>query len=148
MNTRLLLMSLLAAAALAAAAPPARAGSYVVVGCSDLGSHTVRPTSGWYLAAGVYPSRDDCRAGGGLYATSGTKPNLFRFDAPAGTTISRLVTAYRAHLSGGTAWAVPTLVVQAGHAGEWEFIPPAQGYIGGVPIELGAARAEGSAHAA
>jgi hypothetical protein len=64
MNTRILLISFLAAAALAAAATPARAGSYVVVGCSDLGSHAVRPPSGWYLAAGGYPSRDDCGAGG------------------------------------------------------------------------------------
>ena len=148
MNTRILLIPFLAAAALAAAATPARAGSYVVVGCSDLGTHTVRPTDGWYLAAGGYPSRDDCGAAGGLYATSGSKANLFRFDAPAGTTISRLVTAYRAHLSAGAPWAVPTLVVQAGHAAEWEFIPPARGYIGGVPIELGAARVAGAAHAA
>src|SRR3954454_7281009 len=148
MNTRILLIALLAAAALATAAAPARAGSYVVVGCSDLGTHTLRPADGWYLAAGVYPSRNDCRSGGGLYATDDRAPNLFRFDAPAGTTISRLVTAYRAHLSGAAAWAVPTLVVAAGHAGEWEYIPPAQGYIGEGPIELGAAWAEGAAHAA
>ena len=45
-------------------------------------------------------------------------------------------------------WAVPTLVAEAGHAGEWESIPPARGYIGGVPIELGAARVAGAAHAA
>src|SRR4051812_38383549 len=148
MNTRILLSSVLAAAILAAAATPARAGSYVVVGCSDLGTRTVRPADGWYVAAGGFPSRDDCRAGGGLYATSGTKANLFRFDAPAGTTIARLVTAYRAHLSAAGPWAVPMLVVEAAHAGEWEFIPPARGYIGGVPIELGAGRAQGAAHAA
>ena len=141
MNTRILLISFLAAAALAAVATPARAGSYVVVGCSDL-----RPADGWHLTAGGFPSRDDCRAGGGLYATSGSKANLFRFDAPAGTTISRLVTGYRAHLSAAGPWAVPTLVAEAGHAGEWESIPPARGYIGGVPIELGAARVAGAAH--
>ncbi len=143
MNTRILLISFLAAAALAAVATPAHAGSYVVVGCSDL-----RPADGWHLTAGGFPSRDDCRAGGGLYATSGSKANLFRFDAPAGTTISRLVTSYRAHLSAAGPWAVPTLVAEAGHAGEWESIPPARGYIGGVPIELGAARVAGAAHAA
>jgi hypothetical protein len=143
MNTRILLISFLAAAALAAVATPARAGSYVVVGCSDL-----RPADGWHLTAGGFPSRDDCRAGGGLYATSGSKANLFRFDAPAGTAISRLVTTYRAHLSAAGPWAVPTLVAEAGHAGEWESIPPARGYIGGVPIELGAARVAGAAHAA
>src|SRR3954447_151382 len=143
MNTRILLISLLAAAPLAAVATPAQAGSYVVVGCSDL-----RPADGWHLTAGGFPSRDDCRAGGGLYATSGSNANLFRFDAPADTTISRLVTAYRAHLSAAAPWAVPTLVVEAGHAGEWESIPPARGYIGGVPIELGAARVAGAAHAA
>ena len=143
MNTRILLIPFLAAAAIAAAATPARAGSYVVVGCSDL-----RPADGWHLTAGGFPSRDDCRAGGGLYATSGSKANLFRFDAPAGTTISRLVTGYRAHLSAAGPWAVPTLVAEAGHAGEWESIPPARGYIGGVPIELGAARVAGAAHAA
>jgi hypothetical protein len=143
MNTRILLISFLAAAALAAVATPAHAGSYVVVGCSDL-----RPADGWHLTAGGFPSRDDCRAGGGLYATSGSKANLFRFDAPAGTTISRLVSAYRAHLSAASPSAVPTLVAEAGHAGEWESIPPARGYIGGVPIELGAARVSGAAHAA
>jgi hypothetical protein len=148
MNMRTLLISLLAAAALAAAATPARAGSYVVVGCSDLGTRTARPADGWHLTAGGYPSRDDCRAGGGLYATSGSRPNLFRFDAPASTTISRLTTAYRAHLSAAGPWAVPALVAEAGHAGEWESIPPARGYIGGVPVELGAARVAGAAHAA
>src|SRR4051794_10272595 len=117
MNTRILLIAFLAAATLAAAATPARAGSYVVVGCSDLGRHTPRPADGWNLTAGVYPSRNDCRSGGGLYATGDREPNLFRFDAPAGTTISRLVVAYRAHLSGAAAWAVPTMVVSAGHSG-------------------------------
>ena len=143
MNTRILLISFLAAVALAAVAAPAHAGSYVVVGCSDL-----RPADGWHLSAGGFPSRDDCKAGGGLYATSGSKANLFRFDAPAGTTITRLVTAYRAHLSAAGPWAVPTLVAEAGHAGEWESIPPARGYIGGVPIELGPARVAAAAHAA
>jgi hypothetical protein len=148
MNTRILLVSFLVTAALASAAAPARAGSYVVVGCSDLGTHTPRPASGWYLAAGGNPSRDDCRAGRGLYATSDSKANLFRFDAPAGTTISRLVTAYQAHLSAAAPWAVPVLVAEAGHAGEWESIPPARRHFGRVPIELGAARVEATAHAA
>jgi hypothetical protein len=148
MNTRILLISLLAAAALAAAATPARAGSYVVVGCSDLGTQTPRPAGGWYLDAGGYPSRDDCRAGGGLYATTTRTANLFRFGAPAGTTISRLVTAYHAHLSAASPWAVPMLVVEAGHAGEWESIPPARVHLGRAPIELGAARVEAAAHSA
>src|SRR4051794_19195809 len=143
MTPRIFLISFLAAAALAAVATPARAGSYVVVGCSDL-----RPADGWHLTAGGFPSRDDCRAGGGLYTTSGSNAHLFRFDAPPGTTISRPVTAYPAHLSPAAPWAVPSLGVEAGHAGEWETIPPARGYIGGVPIELGAARVVGAAHAA
>jgi len=154
---RLLRAALLLAAALcAAAAPPAHAGSYVVVGCADLagalgGGHTVRPTDGWYLAAGVYPSRDDCgagRAGRGLHATGGRGANLFRFDAPPGTTIARLVSTYRAHLSGAESWAVPTFVVEAGHRGTWEYIPPAVGHIGGGPLELAGDRAGGDAHGA
>ena len=148
MNTRILLISFLAAAALAAAATPARAGSYVVVGCSDLGTQALRPPT-----AGTSPpaaTRRAMTAGRAAASTrpAAARPNLFRFDAPAGTTISRLVTAYRAHLSAAGPWAVPTLVAEAGHAGEWESIPPARGYIGGVPIELGAARVEGAAHAA
>lgn len=138
---------------LAALAPSAYAGSYVVVGCADLAGalgprHTVRPTDGWYLATGVFPSRDDCGAARGLYATGERAPNLFRFDAPPGTTIARLTSTYRAHLSGAAPWAVPTLVVEAGHGGAWEYIPPARGYIGAAPIELGADRAGGDAHAA
>jgi hypothetical protein len=43
MNTRILLISFLTVAALAAVATPARAGSCVVVGCSDLGTQTPRP---------------------------------------------------------------------------------------------------------
>ena len=137
----------------ALAAPSAHAGSYVVVGCADLAGalgrgHTVRPTDGWYLATGVYPSRDDCGAARGLYATGERAPNLFRFDAPPGTTIARLTSTYRAHLSGAAPWAVPTLVVEAGHGGAWEYIPPARGYIGAAPIELGADRSGGDAHAA
>ena len=107
-----------------------------------------RPTDGWYLAAGVYPSRDECGARGGLYATGERAPNLFRFDAPAGTTIARLVSTYRAHLSGAAPWAVPTFVVEAGHGGEWEYIPPARGYIGAAPIDLAGTRAGGDAHGA
>ena len=139
---------------LAALGPPsAHAGSYVVVGCADMAGalgprHTVRPTDGWYLATGVFPSRDDCGAAGGLYATGERAPNLFRFDAPPGTTIARLTSSYRAHLSGAAPWAVPTLVVEAGHGGAWEYIPPARGYIGAGPIELGADRSGGDAHAA
>jgi hypothetical protein len=148
MNMRILLTSLLAAAALGAAAAPARAGSYVVVGCSDLATHTVRPTYGWYLTAGGYPSRDDCRASGGIYVSSATKATLFRFDAPPGTAISRLVTAFHAHLSAATAWARPALVVEAEHAGRWESIPPAESNLGGFPVDFGGVRVEGAAHAA
>ena len=149
MNTRILLLACLLAAALSTtAAARAHAGSYVVVGCSDLAGPTARPTDGWYLAAGVYPSRDECGARGGLYATGDRAPNLFRFDAPAGTTIARLVSTYRAHLPGAAPWAVPTFVVEAGHGGEWEYIPPARGYIGAAPIELAGTRAGGDAHGA
>jgi hypothetical protein len=145
MNTRILTLTVIALALLA---PTAHAGSYVVVGCSDLAGPAVRPTDGWYLAAGVYPSRDECGSRGGLFATGDRAPNLFRFDAPAGTTIARLVSTYRAHLSGAAPWAVPTFVVEAGHGGEWEYIPPARGYIGAAPIELAGNRAGGDAHGA
>jgi hypothetical protein len=148
MNTRILTTLILAAALCAAFAPAARAGSYVVVGCSDLGGSTPRSTNGWYLAAGVYPSRDQCNVRGGLYATGDRAPNLFRFDAPPGTTIGRLVSTYRAHLSGAAPWAVPIFVVEAGHGGEWEYIPPARGSIGAQPIDLAADRAGGDAHGA
>ena len=149
-----LIALLLAAAAFAAAPTPALAGSYVLVGCADLAGalgpgHVVRPADGWFLEQGVYPSRDDCaagRAGKGVFATSGTKPNLFRLNAPAGTSIFRLVTTYRAHLSGAEEWAVPTFAVDAGHRGSWESIPPASGHIGGGPIDFGADRASGDAH--
>jgi len=149
-----LIAILIAAAALAAAPPPAHAGSYVLVGCADLDGalgpgHVVRPADGWFLEQGVYPSRDDCpagRAGNGIFATSATKPNLFRLNAPAATSISHLVTSYRAHLSGAEEWAVPTLVVEAGHGGSWELIPPARGYIGGTPIAFGRDRASTDAH--
>ncbi|HYI18343.1 MAG TPA: hypothetical protein VD836_06515 [Solirubrobacteraceae bacterium] len=140
----------------ALAAPSARAGSYVVVGCADLAgalgpAHTVRPAEGWYVAAGVYPSRDDCAAGGagrGLFATGERVPNLFRFDAPPATSIAGLVTTYRAHLSGAAAWAVPTFVVEAGHDGGWEYIRPAAGHLGAGPVELAAERAYGDARGA
>jgi hypothetical protein len=148
------LVALLATAALTAAPTPAHAGSYVLVGCADLAGalgpdHVVRPADGWFLEQGTYLSRNDCaagRAGNGLFATHRSEPNLFRLNAPAHTAISRLVTTYRAHLSGAEAWAVPTLVVQAGHAGSWEYIPPARGYIGADPIDFGGDRAAGDAH--
>jgi hypothetical protein len=41
---------------------------------------------------------------------------------------------------------VPTFVVEAGHGGSWEYIPPARGYIGATPIDFGADRAAGDAH--
>ena len=149
-----LIAILLAAAALAAAPTPAHAGSYVLVGCADLAgvlgpAHVVRPADGWFLEQGVYPSRNDCyagRAGNGLFATSGTTPNLFRLNAPAGTSITRLVTTFHAHLSGAESWAVPTFVVEAGHGGSWEYIAPARGHTGGAPIDFGADRAVGDAH--
>jgi hypothetical protein len=147
---------LLTVATLAAAPSPAQAGSYVLVGCADLAGalgpgHVVRPTDGWFLEQGVYPSRQDCaagRAGYGMFATTGTKPNLFRLDAPAHTAIGRLVITYRVHLSGAEAWAVPTFVVAAGHGRSWETIPPATGYIGGTPIDFGGDRVVSDAHAA
>jgi hypothetical protein len=146
--TRLLAACLLAAALSAAAAARAEAGAYVVVGCSDLNGSTIRPADGWYLAAGVYPSRNDCGARGGLFATSDRAPNLFRFDAPAGTTIARLVSTYRAHLSGAAPWAVPTFVIEASHGSEWEYVLPAMGYIGAAPIELAGTRASSDARGA
>ena len=153
MNTRILFIRLLAVLFLAAgvtavAAARAHAGTYVVVGCSDLSGSEIRPTDGWYLAAGVYPSRDQCGSRGGLYATGGLGASLFRFDTPAGTTITRLILTYRAHLSGGAPWAVPTFVVEAAHRGAWEYIPPATGHIGGDPIELAGTRVSGDAHGA
>ena len=140
----------------AVGAPSARAGAYVVVGCADLTGalgpgHTIRPADGWHLVAGVYPSRDDCgagRAGSGLYTTGDRAPNLFRFDAPPATTIARLTSTYRAHLSGAESWAVPTFVVEASHGGSWEYISPARGHIGPDPLELGADWAAGDAHGA
>ena len=86
---RLLAACLLAAALSAAAAARADEGSYVVVGCSDLNGAAVRPVAGWYLAAGA-SSRNDCATRGGLFTTTDRPPNLFRFDAPAGTRIARL----------------------------------------------------------
>ena len=151
-----LIAILLAAAALGAAPTPAHAGSYVLVGCADLAgvlgpAHVIRPADGWFLEQGVYPSGNDCyagRAGKGLFATSGTTPNLFRLNAPAGTSITRLVTTFHAHLSGAASWAVPTFVVEAGHGGSWEYIAPARGHIGGAPIDFGAHRAVGDAREA
>jgi 5-hydroxyisourate hydrolase-like protein (transthyretin family) len=141
---------------LAVAPSPAHAGSYVLVGCADLAGalgpgHVARPADGWFLERGVYPSRQDCaagRSGRGIYATGSQEPNLFRLDAPPGTTISRLVLTYRAHLSGAAEWAVPTFVVQAGHGGGWEYIDPARGYIGADPIDFGGDRAVADAHGA
>ena len=43
---------------------------------------------------------------------------------------------------------MPTFVVEAGHGGEWEYIPPARGSIGAQPIDLAADRAGGDAHGA
>lgn len=144
----------LIAAVLAAAPTPAHAGSYVLVGCADLAGalgpgHVVRPTDGWFLELGVYPSRLDCaagRSGRGMFATGAQNPNLFRFDAPAHTTISRLVMTYRAHLSGAESWAVPTFVVEAGHGVGWEYIAQARGHIGAEPIDFGGDRAVADAH--
>ncbi len=144
---RLLAACLLAAALSAAAAARADAGSYVVVGCSDLNGAAVRPVTGWYLAAGA-SSRNDCATRGGLFTTTDRPPNLFRFDAPAGTSIARLVSSYRAHLSGAAPWAVPTFVVEAAHGSEWEYIPPARGYIGASPVDFAGTRRSGEANGA
>jgi hypothetical protein len=136
-----------------AAAPPARAGSYVVVGCADLDGalgpgHTVRPTDGWHTAAGMYPTRNDCHAGAsgrGLFAGGERGVNLFRFDAPSGTTIERFVTTYRAHLSGAAPWAVPSFAVQAHYGDVWGFIPPSAGNLAAGPRQLAGRRAIGAA---
>jgi len=149
-----LLVLVLVTAALAAAPSSASAGSFVLVGCADLAGalgpgHVVRPADGWFLEQGVYPSRQDCpagRTGRGLFTTGSTNPNLFRLDAPAHTTITRLHLTYRAHLSGAESWAVPTFVVQAGHAGAWEYVSPARGHIGADPIDLGGDRVATDTH--
>ena len=109
----------------ALAAPSAHAGSYVVVGCADLAgalgpAHAVRPAEGWYLAAGVYPSRDDCArvapARPLRHRRASAEPLPLR--RPARARRSRGFTStYRAHLSGAAPWAVPTFVVEAGHGG-------------------------------
>src|SRR3954466_1496707 len=153
---RPLIAFLLAAAALAAAPSPARAGTYVLLGCADLAGalgpgHVVRPVDGWFLEQGVYPSGNHCasgRSGTGLFATSGTGPNVFRLNAPPATSISHLVMTYRVHLSGAESWAVPTFVVEAGHGGSWETVPPALGHIGGGPIDFGGDRTAADAHEA
>ena len=41
---------------------------------------------------------------------------------------------------------MPTFVVQAGHAGGWEYIAPAYGHIGADPIDFGGDRAVAEAH--
>jgi hypothetical protein len=148
------LLALTTAAVLAAAPSSAHAGSYVLVGCADLAGalgpdHVVRPADGWYLELGVYPSRQDCaagRSGRGLFATGSQNPNLFRFDAPADTSIRRLVLTYRAHLSGAEEWAVPTFVVEAAHGFSWEYVGPARGYIDPDPIDFGGDRVSADAH--
>ena len=142
---RLALLVLVSAGLLLFLPPASGAGTYVVDGCADptgVGTwgHVVRPTDGWYRAQGVYPSRDDCGAGAsgrGLYVTMAGGPSFFRFDAPASTSIDRLSVVYRAHLSAGAAWAVPTLAVEAAHDGSWETIAPARGWTGGVPLDFG-----------
>jgi len=154
--TKPLLAALLTMALLAAAPSTADAGSYAVVGCADLAgaltpAHVVRPTDGWFLEAGVYPSRPDCaagRSGLGLFTTGSLGADLFRFNAPEDTTISRLVMTYRAHLSGADAWAVPTFVVSAGHAGGWEYVGPARGSILPVPLDFGGDAVVTGTHAA
>jgi hypothetical protein len=151
------LIALLATVAAFAAAPShARAGSYVVVGCADLAGalgpgHVVRPAEGWFLEHGIYPSHQGCaagRGGRGIFATGSREPNLFRLDAPAHTTIDRLVITYRAHLSAADRWAFPLFVVQAGHGGSWELVYPARGHSGTQPIDFGGDRVVGDMHRA
>ena len=153
---RLAALTVLTVLLVLAAAPAARAGSYVVVGCADLdgalgAGHTVRPTDGWHTAAGGHPTRNDCNAGAGgrgLFAVGERGVNLFRFDAPPGTTIERLVTTYRAHLSGAAAWAVPSFAVQAHYGEVWGYIPPSAGNLAAAPRELAGRRAVGDARGA
>ena len=148
-----LLALLLITATLAAAPSRAHAGAYVLVGCADLAgalgpAHVVRPADGWFHEQGV-EGWQDCaagRSGRGIFATGSTYPSIFRLDAPAHTTITRFYLTYRAHLSGAEAWAVPTFVVQAGHAGGWEYIRPARGHIGADPIDFSGDRAVAEAH--
>ncbi len=150
---RLVLVLLPVLVVLALLADAARAGSYIVDGCADPAGvatwgHIVRPTDGWFLAQGVYPSGNECAEGlrgRGLYASTG---GIFRFDAPEGTKIDRLDLWYRAHLSAASAWAVPTFAVEAEHGTRWEYIPPAYGHIGGAPVDLGGGWGGGDAHGA
>jgi len=147
---------LLAAVTLAAAPTAAHAGSYALVACADLAGalgpgHVVRPADGWFLEQGVYPSGQQCSGGlfgRGIFATGSRGSNLFRLNAPTGTSIARLYTTYRAHLPAAKPWAVPTFVVQAGHPGGWEYIGPARGWIGARPIDFSGRAAGGNAHGA
>ncbi len=156
MNKILIARAAAAALLLAAAPPPAQAGTYVVVGCADLDGalgpgHTVRPTDGWYRSAGSHPTRSDCaagRSGQGLYGTGAHGASLHRFTAPPGTTIARLVSTYRAHLSGATAWAIPTLAIQAHHGEAWGYIPPSTANLESSPRELSGHRVVGDARGA
>jgi len=150
-----LLTFLLLAATLAAAAGPAHAGPYVLVGCAELKgalgpAHVARPADGWFQEQGV-SGREECakgRSGRGIYTTASTGSSLFRLNAPAHTTITRLYLTYRARLSGAAAWAVPMFVVQAGHAGAWESVGPARVNFGPDPIDFGGNGVVAEAHGA
>ena len=148
-----LLTLLLTAATLAAApSPPTRAPTSSSAAPSSrapsVPAHVARPADGWFHEQGV-TARQDCaqgRSGRGLYTTTSTSSSLFRLNAPAHTTITRLYLTYRAHLSGAEAWAVPTFVVQAGHAGAWESVGPARSHIGADPIDFGGTGVVAEAH--
>jgi hypothetical protein len=146
----------LAVVVLAAAAPAARAGSYVVVGCADMHTaltarHTVRATDGWFFAAGGPSSVNECAKGWlgrGLYSISQRGSSLYRFDAPPGTTIVRLVATYRVHLPAARRGALPAFVVEAAQPGRWSSLAPARVNAGSRPVDFSAsARAADAARA-
>jgi hypothetical protein len=141
----------------AAGAPAARAGSYVVVGCADMHTaltarHTVRATEGWYITAGAGPSSvNECAKGWlgrGLYSISQRGSSLYRFDAPPGTTIVRLVATYRAHLPAARPGALAAFVVESAQPGRWSSLSPARVNGGSRSVDFSAsARAADAAHA-
>ncbi len=120
--------------------PAAGAARYVVEACADPGlrAFVARPTDGWIPDGLTPPGGAFCQSDRGLVAQSGSAFGGFRFDAPPATALTDAWTSYDAHLPGGAPWAVPVFVVEARYRDLWSYVPPAQGYIGGTPIDFGA----------
>ena len=127
----------------------ASAADYVVLGCAEPAtlsspSHTVLPTEGWFLETAAHASGNYCPAGGaaqGLYSETdgGSAPHAARwqFNAPAGTSIDKLTTWYKGHLSAGAGWASPQVVFEAQHGGAWTNTAPSFGNQTSSPIDGG-----------